>query len=207
MPVAACGMNVFDRREGIIVVITGSIIRLIMPLYGGNYSFVKNYVALSSCTWYNISGQILISVRYMLKLSMIGRLSEMPQKIDVHGLFLAPESITDLMLQKRISVSYPVFHEVARAKSLFRRDDSSQVRILQFDHQEPYGIILADVEQPDSASYVVNYQQAIIDKIFKGISRVGKNLTGHISELLKIEISGDRQCRIRQKLCSLWCWC
>jgi len=32
MPVAACGMNVFDRREGIIVVITGSIIRLIMPL-------------------------------------------------------------------------------------------------------------------------------------------------------------------------------
>lgn len=25
----------------------------------------------------------------------------MPQKIDVHGLFLAPESITDLMLQKR----------------------------------------------------------------------------------------------------------
>ncbi|MBQ3477057.1 MAG: hypothetical protein IJH25_02655 [Clostridia bacterium] len=122
----------------------------------------------------------------------------MPQKIDVHGLFLAPESITDLMLQKRISVSYPVFHEVARAKSLFRRDDSSQVRILQFDHQEPYGIILADVEQPDSASYVVNYQQAIIDKIFKGISRVGKNLTGHISELLKIEISGDRQYRILQ---------
>ena len=122
----------------------------------------------------------------------------MPQKIDVHGLFIDPETITDLMLQKRISVSYPVFHEVARTKSLFRRADSSQQRILQFDHQEPYGIILADVEQPDPASYAVTYQQALLDKIFRGVSKAGKNLTGHISELLKIEISGDRQYRILQ---------
>ena len=122
----------------------------------------------------------------------------MPQKIDVNGLFIDPETITDLMLQKRISVSYPVFHEVARARSLFRRSDSSQQRILQFDHQEPYGIILADIEQPDSASYVVTYQQALIDKIFKSVSRAGKNLAGHINELLKIEISGDRQYRVLQ---------
>lgn len=122
----------------------------------------------------------------------------MPQKIDIHGLFIDPETITDLMLQKRISISYPVFHEVARAKSLFWRSDSSQQHILQFDHQESYGIILADVEQPDSASYVVTYQQALIDKIFKSVSKAGKNLTGHINELLKIEISGDRQYRILQ---------
>ena len=32
----------------------------------------------------------------------------MPQKIDVHGLFIDPETITDLLLQKRISVFYPV---------------------------------------------------------------------------------------------------
>ncbi|MDI9506590.1 MAG: hypothetical protein GX246_09970 [Clostridiales bacterium] len=122
----------------------------------------------------------------------------MPQKIDVHGLFIDPETITDLMLQKRISVYYPVFHEVARTKSLFQRTDSSQLRILQFDRQEPYGIILADVEQPDSASYAVTYHQALIDKIFKSVSMTGKNLIGHINELLKIEISGDRQYRILQ---------
>lgn len=33
------------------------------------------------------------------------RVSEMPQKMDVHGLFIDPETITDLYLQKRIAVS------------------------------------------------------------------------------------------------------
>ena len=130
----------------------------------------------------------------------------MPQKIDVHGLFIDPESITDLMLQKRISVFYPVFYEVLPAKAtakavmraLNRRTASPLQHILQFDHLEPYGIILADMEQPDVASYVVSFKQAVMNKLFKGALKVGKDVTGHIAEALKIEVSGDRQYRILQ---------
>ena len=124
----------------------------------------------------------------------------MPQKIDIHGLFIDPETITELMLQKRISVYYPVFYEAEPAKSIFGRFTSSQSyqHILRFDHQEPYGIILADSEQPDPASFVVNYREAAFERIFKGLGRAGKNITGHITDLLKIEISGDREYRILQ---------
>lgn len=122
----------------------------------------------------------------------------MPQKIDIHGLFIDPETITDLFLQKRISVFYPVFHEISPAKSLFGRFSAPQKHILRFDHQEPYGIILADPEQPDPSSYVVNYQEAAIERFLKGIGLAGKNLVGHINELLNIEISGDRKYRILQ---------
>ena len=124
----------------------------------------------------------------------------MPQKIDVYGLFIDPETITDLLLQKRISVFYPVFYEVEPTKSIFGRFTSPQSKqhILRFDHQEPYGIILADPEQPDPSSYVVNYKEAALERVLKGFGRAGKNITGHISELLKIEISGDRKYRILQ---------
>ena len=124
----------------------------------------------------------------------------MPQKIDVHGLFIDPETITDLMLQKRISVYYPVFYEVETSKSFFDRFGSSQPykHILKFDHQEPYGIIMADVEQPDPASYVVNFKEAALQRMFKSFGRAGKNITGHIAEYLNIEISGDREYRILQ---------
>ena len=124
----------------------------------------------------------------------------MPQKIDVYGLFIDPETITDLLLQKRISVFYPVFYEVEPTKSIFGRFTlpQSKQHILRFDHQEPYGIILADPEQPDPASYVVNYKEAALERVLKGFGRAGKNITGHISELLKIEISGDRKYRILQ---------
>ena len=66
----------------------------------------------------------------------------MPQKIDIHGLFIDPETITDLLLQKRISVSYPVFHEVETTKSFFGRFTSAQTHVLRFDHQQPYGMTL-----------------------------------------------------------------
>jgi hypothetical protein len=42
----------------------------------------------------------------------------MPQNLDIHGLFIDPETITDLWLEKRISISYPVFYEVAPKKTL-----------------------------------------------------------------------------------------
>lgn len=122
----------------------------------------------------------------------------MPQKIDIHGIFIDPETITDLQLQKRISVFYPVFHEVDATKSIFGRFSSSQNHVLRFDHQQPYGIILADPEQPDPASYVVNYREAAIERFLRGLGQQGKNITGHIKELLKIEISGDRQYRVLQ---------
>ena len=124
----------------------------------------------------------------------------MPQKIDVHGLFIDPETITDLLLQKRIAVFCPVFYEVETTKSIFGRFTSSQSHqhILRFDHLEPYGIVLADPEQPDPASYVVTYKEAALDRVLKGFGRASKNITGHISELLKIEISGDRKFRILQ---------
>ena len=124
----------------------------------------------------------------------------MPQKIDVHGLFIDPETITDLLLQKRIAVYYPVFIEVETVKSIFGRFTSTQPRqhILRFDHQEPYGIILAEPEQPDPASYAVTYKEAALERLLKSFGRAGKNITGHISEMLKIEISGDRNYRILQ---------
>ncbi len=122
----------------------------------------------------------------------------MPQKIDVHGLFIDPETITGLLLQKRISVFYPVFSEVSPSKSIFGRFAASQRHTLRFDHQQPYGIIMADVEQPDPASYAVNYREAALERFLRGLGRTGKNITGHITELLKIEISGDRQYRILQ---------
>ena len=124
----------------------------------------------------------------------------MPQKIDVHGLFIDPETITDLERKRRISVYYPVFYEVETAKSIIGRFTSpaSTQHILRFDHQQPYGIILADAEQPDPASYVVDYKSATLDKLFKGFGRTSKNIKGHISELLKIEVSGDREYRILQ---------
>ena len=122
----------------------------------------------------------------------------MSQKIDIHGLFIDPETITDLLLQKRISVFYPVFFEIPQTKSLFNRSASSKQHILQFDHQEPYGIILADVEQPDPAGYAVNYKEAIIDKVLKGVGKAGKSIAGHTAEILKIDISGDRHFRILQ---------
>lgn len=122
----------------------------------------------------------------------------MPQKIDIHGIFIDPETITDLRLQKRISVFYPVFQEVGATKSFFGRFATSQKHILQFERQQPYGIILADVEQPDPSSYVVNYKEAAFERFLRGIGQTGKNIAGHIQELLKIEISGDRQYRILQ---------
>ena len=122
----------------------------------------------------------------------------MPQKIDIHGIFIDPETITDLQLQKRISVFYPIFHEVGATKSIFGRFSSTQKHILRFDHQQPFGIILADPEQPDPSSYVVNYREAAIERFLRGFGQTGKNLAGHITELLKIEVSGDRQYRILQ---------
>lgn len=101
-------------------------------------------------------------------------------------------------MQKRISVFYPVFHEIGSWKSIFGRFSSSQKHILRFDHQQPYGIILADAEQPDPSSYVVNYKEAAIERFLKGLGKTGKNMAGHITEMLKIEISGDRQYRILQ---------
>lgn len=121
----------------------------------------------------------------------------MPQKIDIHGIFIDPETITDLQLQKRTSVLFPVFYEIG-SKSIFGRFSSAQKHVLQFDHQQPYGIILTDPEQPDPSSYVVNYKEAAIERFLKGIGQTGKNITGHITELLKIEVSGDRQYRILQ---------
>ena len=102
----------------------------------------------------------------------------MPQKIDIHGFFIDPETITDLQLQKRISVFYPVFHEVDTGKSIFGRFSSSQKHILRFDHQQPYGIILADAEQPDPSSYVVDYKEAAIERFLRGIGKSGKMLQG-----------------------------
>lgn len=122
----------------------------------------------------------------------------MPQKIDVHGIFIDPETITDLRLQRRISVYYPVFHETNATKSFFGRFSSSQKHILQFDHQKPFGIILADEEQPDPSSYVVSYKEAVIERFLRGLGQTGKSIAGHIQELLNIEISGDRQFRILQ---------
>ena len=122
----------------------------------------------------------------------------MPQKIDIHGIFIDPETITDLRLQKRISVFYPVFHESESSPSFLGRFSSSQKHILKFDHQQPYGIILADAEQPDPSSYVVNYKEAAIERFLRGLGQTGKSIAGHIQEQLKIEISGDRQYRILQ---------
>ena len=121
----------------------------------------------------------------------------MAQKIDINGLFIDPESISDLLLQKRISVFFPVFYEIPQPKRFFNRSTTTQ-HILQFDHQEPYGIILADIEQPDSSGYVVNYKEAIADKIFKAVGKAGKNVVGHAAEVLKIDVSGDRHYRILQ---------
>ncbi len=126
----------------------------------------------------------------------------MPQKIDIHGLFIDPENITELYLQKRISVFYPVFYEVAPARLItkfgFGRSASSYKHTLRFDHHEPFGIILADAEQVDPSGYIVEYHQAAIERFLRGLGRTGKNITGHITELLKIEVSGDRQYRILQ---------
>lgn len=122
----------------------------------------------------------------------------MPQKIDIHGIFINPETIIDLRLQKRISVFYPVFHEIQSTKTLFGRFSANQKHILRFDHQQPYGIILSDKEQPDPASYAVTYKDAAIERFLRGIGQAGKNIAGHITELLKIEVSGGRQYRILQ---------
>ncbi|MBR5379329.1 MAG: hypothetical protein IK140_02235 [Clostridia bacterium] len=122
----------------------------------------------------------------------------MPQKIDIHGIFIDPETITNLYMQKRIAVSYPVFHEVGTIKSIIGRFSSSPKHVLQFDHQEPYGIILSDPEQPDPSSYVVKYREAVIERFLRGLSQTGKNIAGHLAEYFKIEISGDRQYRILQ---------
>ena len=122
----------------------------------------------------------------------------MPQKIDVHGVFIDPETITDLYLQKRTAVYYPVFQEVAQSRSLFGRAASTQQHILKFDHHEPYGIILADAEQPEPASYIVKYADAVIERLIRSIGKTGKSITGHFTELLKIDTTGDRQFRILQ---------
>ena len=122
----------------------------------------------------------------------------MPQKIDIHGIFIDLENNTELYLRKRISVFYPVFHEAAPARKFFGFGSSSQVHFLRFDHQQPYGIILADAEQPDPSSHVVNYQEAAIERCLRGLGQAGKNIVGHIQEMLQIDISGDRQYRILQ---------
>ena len=120
----------------------------------------------------------------------------MPQKIDIHGLFIDPETITDLSMQKRIAVFYPVFHEIPSAKSAFH--SSQKLHLLRFDHQESYGIILSDAEQPDPSSYIVKYQEAVLERLLKGLGKCGKNVIGHLAEIFKIEIAGDRQYRILQ---------
>ncbi|MBR6027754.1 MAG: hypothetical protein IKP40_01595 [Clostridia bacterium] len=122
----------------------------------------------------------------------------MPQKIDIHGLFLNPEEITELRLQKRISVFIPVFQEIPDTRKFFGRLIQSPVHKLQFVSHQPYGIILADAEQPDPSSYVVTYRDAVIERFLRGIGQAGKSIVGHIQDLLKIEISGSRRYRILQ---------
>lgn len=100
----------------------------------------------------------------------------MPRKIDVLGLFIDPETIIDLQLQKRISVYYPVFQELAQSKSIFKRSASPDQHIVRFDHQEPYGIIMTDKEQPDPASFAVTYAEAAIEKLLKDLRGTGKQL-------------------------------
>ena len=46
--------------------------------------------------------------------------------------------------------------------------------MLRFEHQQPYGIILADSEQPDPSSYVVNYKEAAIERFLRGLGQAGK---------------------------------
>ena len=121
----------------------------------------------------------------------------MPQKIDILGLFIDPETITELYLHKRIAVSYPVFYEEGSPKQIFKRIVASE-HSLRYDHQEPYGIILDDVEHPDPSNYVMNYKQAMIHKLVRSLSNTAQNITGHISEMLKIDKSGDRRFRILQ---------
>ena len=124
----------------------------------------------------------------------------MPQKIDIHGIFIDPGTITGLQLQKRIAVHYPVFHEIEVTKTFWSRFAGAQngTHILNFVGLRPYGIILADPEQPDPASHIVNYKEAAVERFLRGIGQAGKNITGHITEMLKIEVAGDRQYRILQ---------
>lgn len=123
----------------------------------------------------------------------------MPQKIDIHGLFIDPESITGLNLQKRIAVYTPVFYEIETSKPFFSRSSTPQLRKLRFDHLQPYGIILANIEQPDPSSFEVYYRGAFSLRVsIQNIGQASKKFIGHISELLKIEVSGDRQYRILQ---------
>ena len=133
----------------------------------------------------------------------------MPQKIDVHGLFIDPEEINGLAMQKRIAIYYPVFHEVhaqnysEKPKSLWGRlvsqpTQPSSDHLLCFDHMDPYGIILVDAEQPTSANFVVNYKEAVIERFLHSFGKTTKNVAGHIAEMLQIEVSGDRQYRILQ---------
>lgn len=91
----------------------------------------------------------------------------MAQKIDIHGVFIDPETIIDLQLQRRISVYIPVFHETGALKGFLGRLSSGQKHVLHFDHQEPYGIILPDAEYPDPSSYAVNYREAAADRFLR----------------------------------------
>ena len=45
---------------------------------------------------------------------------------------------------------------------------------------------------------VIGSKEAALERTLKGFGRVGKSITGHISELLKIDIMGDRKYRILQ---------
>ena len=123
----------------------------------------------------------------------------MAQKIDVHGIFIDPEAITGLQLEKRKAVYFPVFYEVRTSKTLLGRvipPRIQQKHILRFDHQQPYGIILADAEQYDPSSHVVSYQDAAIERFLRGLGKASKSLIAHVAEQMKIDFSGDRRFRV-----------
>ncbi len=44
----------------------------------------------------------------------------------------------------------------------------------------------------------MNYKEAILDRFIKEFNKAGKNVLGHLTERLKVDVSGDRPVRILQ---------
>ncbi len=114
----------------------------------------------------------------------------MPQKVDIHGWAVVPETIVDVELVNRLAIYYPYYEEIAPPIKWLKQD---RIRT-KFVTMAPYGVQLDIKEHPKLEDYTMITDKG---KILQHVTtRVGKKLDdaeNMIMHALRIDPSGNQE--------------
>lgn len=114
----------------------------------------------------------------------------MPQKIDIHGWAVVPETIIDVELVNRLAIYYPYYEEIAPSIKWFKPEKIKT----KFISMVPYGVQIDFKEHPKLENYTMITDRG---KILQHVTtRVGKkidNAESMIMHALRIDPSGNQE--------------